>query len=498
MSKALPSPQAGTGTSLALTWKIAWRFYKVKSSIRVLSFINWLTKIGIILGIAILVLTNAVINGFDKQLHTKFLNLIPQALIFTPNGQVFSQGEALESQFKRFHNVEAISPLVSKTVLMENGPQKRVIQAFAVDPQTYAQVSSLGDYVKEQGGLETLLASSLDLQSKDLLLKKAQLLTQEVAKATTSVQENSQQEDNPQEITFTDYLNTPSIILGKQLAQALGVTLGDYVRMYVFSSDNRLEQNQYFIVSGIIDSNGLFDKELALLNIYDATGLVGIKQTCSRPQLNTQGEVISAQTCQTESLTPEQIANAFQIRLQDPDNLIIRPYEGWQSQQAISYSTWGQIYPNIYNDIPMIKSLLNLGLLFVVTLAGFNVICAILIQIRDKKKSITSLQAVGLSLQQIHRIFMNYSLILAGHAVIIGLAIGILLSLGLEALSHWLLSSGVEVISASNYFIDYIPVTLKLSNMLTIALAIIAISLFTALLTSYCTNKEQINIKFLT
>lgn len=455
--------------------KIAWRFYTFKSNIRVLSFINRLTKLGIILGIAILIMTNAVINGFDKQLHDKFLNLIPQALVYTPNQQPFAEGEKLEQELKRFTNVEAISPLVSRTVLIENGPQKRVIQAFAVDPHNYAQVSSLGDYVQEQGGLQTLLSSSLDPQGQELLLPKAKILAQI----------NGEQ-------NFSEYLNAPSILLGKQLAQALQVEVGSFVRLYLFGDNNNLEQNFYFMVTGIVDSQGVFDKELALFNIYDASQIV--EPSCTRSQVDAQGQITNASNCQ---LSPQEIANAFQIRLTNPDVLRITPYQGWLSDQALNYSSWGQIYPNIYHDIPMIKSLLNLGLIFVVTLAGFNVICAILIQIRDKKKSITSLQAVGLGRGQIHQIFVLYSLILSGHAVIIGILLGVLLSLALEFISHWLLSSGVEVISAANYFIDYIPVDLKVSNMLITATAIIAVSLLTAYLTSLLTNKNKVDIKYL-
>ncbi|RIY31554.1 hypothetical protein CKF54_06455 [Psittacicella hinzii] len=473
-----------------LTLMIAWRFYKHKSSIRVLSFINWLTKLGIILGISILLLTNAVLNGFDQQLHSRFLNLIPQAVVFTPNNQSFIDGARLEKEFKQFGNVAAITPLVSKTVLLENGTQRQVVQAFAVEPQSFAQVSSLGDYLKQQGGLTTLISSSLDPYSQNSLLAKANLLV-----AHTKNQDE-----------YNTYLNTPSIVLGKQLAQNLNIEVGDFVRMYIFSQNSRLEQNQYFIVSGIIDSNGLFDKELTLYNIYDAMGIVGlVNSNCPYPNVGANGEITPVKdpeancllTSQAGKIKAQDIANAFQIKLVDPDNLNIVPYQGWTSQQSISYTTWGQVYPNIYHDIPMIKSLLNIGLIFVLTLASFNIICSILIQIRDKKKSITSLQAVGLSTWQIHQIFIYYSLILAGYAVVIGLTLGALLSFALEYLSTALLDAGVEVISASNYFIDYIPVELKLSDMLIITGSVLLVALATALLTSLFTNKNKVDVNLL-
>ncbi|RIY37095.1 FtsX-like permease family protein [Psittacicella hinzii] len=543
---ALTPPQAGNFSSGKLTWAIAWRFYRVKATIRVLAFINWLTKLGIILGIAILIMTNAVINGFDQQLHTKFLNLIPQGIVFSTNLQPLEQGKQLAQDLTQFKNVKAVSPIVSQTVLVENGTQKKVIQLFGIDPQTYAQVSSLGDYLQAQGGLSLLLSSPLDQSTKELLRAKAQVILtktsqdnaqanaqdnyQENAKSNKELSTEQDKYNRPTDKSYLvdpnatinfntlpkaqqslalEYMNSPSVVIGKQLATFLEAKVGDYIRFYVFNQatgQTTLSQNQYFLVSGIVDSSGLFDKELAMINIYDATGIVGLTDTsCPRVQVNLQGQISANKgavskcnlIAQPQKLEATTIANAMQIRLVDPDNLDIIPPANWTSLQELSYTSWGRIYQNIYHDLPMIKSLLNLGLFFVVTLAGFNVICAILIQIKDKKKSITSLQAVGLSTKQIHSIFAKYSLILALHAVVIGTLIGILLSLALEFLSHKLINAGVQVIDATTYFIDYIPVSINWQSNLIIAVCILGTSLLTALVTSYFANKQQIDVRFL-
>lgn len=531
MTKPLSTIQNSRSQLGAFTWSLAWRFYRSKANIRVLSFINKLTKFGITLGIAILIMTNSVINGFDKQLHEKFLNLIPQALIFNPQGTPFKDGKTLEQQIANFTNISTVSPVVSKTVLLENGPQKRVLQIFGIDLTRYNQVSSLGNYVQDQGGLNLLLSSSLDPQSKQLLLPKAQLILNKLALHTTNANkdgasgrdnlshnENTVQGESSSsmessyssknEEKFSEILNSPTIILGRQLAEYLNVDIGDYVRAYVFGGDNsNLEQNQYFIVSAIVDSSGLFDKELALINIYDATGIVGLNDTsCPRPNVDLQGKITANDSSDSKDciiinapslLTPQQIANAFQVRLKDPDDLTILPYQGWTSDESVSYTSWGRIYYNIYNDLPMIKSLLGIGVFFVSLLAGFNIICSILIQIRDKKKTITTLQAIGFANWQVHRVFVKFSFILALHAIILGSIIGILGSYALESLSHWLLASGVEVLSPSTYFIDYLPVAIAWTQILSDAVMLLIVALITACLTSVFANKKQVEVKYL-
>lgn len=496
------SKTKNTSTPLSATnlpWQLAWRFYQAKSNIRVLSFINRLTKLGILLGISILLLTMSVINGFDRQLHDKFLNMIPQSVVFENQYRRFADPEKLEQELKRFNNVAVVEPIISRNVMLENGALKKVVNLYGVNPESFYRVSDLLKQFDsqqlasepqlapvldslEQSSSATpttatltsrptpsqlLLASIHDLNSAPLVHAKAKYLEQDLKLSDQHV------------IPSTEELeNTPSIILGAQLAAGLKLKIGDYVRLFVLNN-NCLQENQYYLVSGIFDSGGIFDKELAIINIFDGAQIVGA-------------------TPEELGNNPLNYANGFQLKLTDVDLDSISSYHDWNSDEALNYISWGHLYPNIKNDLPMIKSLLNLGLIFVVLLASFNVVCAILIQIKDKKKSLTSLQAIGFSTKKIHLVFFYYSLILSGVAAVLGSVIGVGASFALEGLSQYLLSSGLEVLDASNYFIDYLPVDVRIGDILLIISSIIAVSIITAFITSYRVNRVKLDLSQLT
>lgn len=546
-------PRANNLRKGNLAWQIAWRFYHAKSSIRVLAFINRLTKLGIILGIGILLMTNSVLNGFQYQLYNRFLNVVPQALVFTTSTHTFHSGEQLQAELANFTNVGAVSPMVNKTVMLEVGNKKRVLNIFAIDPTTYAQVSQINDYLTVPSKFDVVLASNLDPHSATQQQAKVayvrsmltELDAQQVgggAEAGAATTDADNADIVGTQLSDTDIITYPSIVLGKQVARYLEVGVGELVRIFVFDENGSFDRNQYFFVTGIVDSGGLFDKQLALINIYDSTMISGLtRNTCefdattgrllsSEVDTEVQSEIVDAEDNQLNFTEGEQLAtdasaengtsnsissqrqiecsdvfhipaaqlaNSFQIQLENPDWDYIARYDGWASDEELSYITWGRIYPNIVHDIPLVQTVLQIGLGFVVALASFNVICSILIQIKDKRKAISTLQALGLPPRQVHRIFVYYSLILSSVAVVFGCVLGVILSLLLEKLSYYLLNQGVEVLNASNYFVDFIPVQIQVGDLLVVSGAIIAVSVITAYLTSYLTNKEQIDVKYL-
>lgn len=549
MAKTSPANGLRKGN---LAWQIAWRFYHAKSSIRVLAFINRLTKLGIILGIGILLMTNSVLNGFQYQLYNRFLNVVPQALVFTTSTHTFNEGQALHEELHKFTNVGAVSPMVNKTVMLEVGNKKRVLNLFAIEPSTYSQVSQINEYLTLPSSFAVVLASNLDpqtaLHQEDKVAYLQSLLAsqrqpQNVTQDSEAIENEPEQEVSSPPISSPDITTYPSIVLGKQVARYLEVGVGELVRIFVFDEQGSFDRNQYFLVTAIVDSGGLFDKQLALINIYDSTMISGLTKSICEFDAQT-GRLLEDETTtelsdsdkgvdsaalfnvdDREDLTsqsaPEtanavaglpqrqiacadvfhtsasELANSFQLQLEDPDWDYIAPYDGWASNEELSYITWGRIYPNIVHDIPLVQTVLQIGLGFVVALASFNVICSILIQIKDKRKAISTLQALGLPQGQVHRIFVYYSLILSSVAVVFGCVLGIILSLLLEKLSYYLLNQGVEVLNAANYFVDFIPVQIQLSDLLLVSGAIIAVSVITAYLTSYFTNQEQIDVKYL-
>ncbi|CAK8738999.1 Lipoprotein-releasing system transmembrane protein LolC [Sodalis praecaptivus] len=67
---------------------IGLRYMRGRASDRFGRFVSWLSTIGITLGVMALVTVLSVMNGFERELESNILGLMPQALLTTPEGRL--------------------------------------------------------------------------------------------------------------------------------------------------------------------------------------------------------------------------------------------------------------------------------------------------------------------------------------------------------------------------------------------------------------------------
>ena len=65
--------------------------------------------------------------------------------------QPFTIGKNLEKRLQQNAQIKGISPFVSFTALVENGSKLKVVQVKGIEKQEEDRVSSLGNFVQEQG-----------------------------------------------------------------------------------------------------------------------------------------------------------------------------------------------------------------------------------------------------------------------------------------------------------------------------------------------------------
>ena len=133
---------------------ISWRYQRGKQKNPLVALISKFSAIGIALGVAVLIVGLSAMNGFERELNQRILAVVPHAEILSaPNttDPTIHHWQNLETRLQQNAQIKGISPFVSFTALVENGSKLKVVQVKGIEKQAEDRVSSLGNFVQEQG-----------------------------------------------------------------------------------------------------------------------------------------------------------------------------------------------------------------------------------------------------------------------------------------------------------------------------------------------------------
>ena len=133
---------------------ISWRYQRGKQKNPLVALIAKFSAIGIALGVAVLIVGLSTMNGFERELNQRILAVVPHIEIFSAHqakDPTIHHWQNLEKRLQQNPQIKGISPFVSFTALVENGSKLKVVQVKGVEKQAEDKVSSIGNFVQEQG-----------------------------------------------------------------------------------------------------------------------------------------------------------------------------------------------------------------------------------------------------------------------------------------------------------------------------------------------------------
>lgn len=133
---------------------ISWRYQRGKQKNPLVALIAKFSAIGIALGVAVLIVGLSAMNGFERELNQRILAVVPHIEIFSaPQAKdpTIHHWQNLEKRLQQNPQIKGIAPFVSFTALVENGSKLKVVQVKGVEKQAEDKVSSIGNFVQEQG-----------------------------------------------------------------------------------------------------------------------------------------------------------------------------------------------------------------------------------------------------------------------------------------------------------------------------------------------------------
>ena len=219
---------------------VGWRYTRAKRKNHFISFISLTSMIGIALGVAALIVVLSVMNGFQKELRTRILG-VASHLEVTGSGNQLSDWQAVATIAKQMPNVLASAPYISAQAMLsyDQGVQGAIVRG--VIPSAEDQVADLGKHMKV-GRLANLRAGEF------------------------------------------------GIVLGTDLAQALGASIGDKVVLMApqgqFTPTGVVPRLKQFTLVGLFQIGMYeYDAGLALIHIDDAAKLYRMGQNVSGVRL---------------------------------------------------------------------------------------------------------------------------------------------------------------------------------------------------------------------
>ena len=207
---------------------IGLRYTRAERSNRFISFISLISMIGLTLGVAVLITVLSVMNGFDRELKTRILGMVPQATVTAT--EVIGDWEALADKIKvEDPEVVAVAPFIQLQGMLTSNGQVAGIMVTGIDPKYEKNVSIINEHMTE-GSIDTLKSGEF------------------------------------------------SIVLGEEMVQSLGLRIGDKVTLVLPEASPSpagvIPRFKRFTLTGIFSISPEVDSIMAFIPMNDAAKLL--------------------------------------------------------------------------------------------------------------------------------------------------------------------------------------------------------------------------------
>ncbi|MBU1007384.1 MAG: lipoprotein-releasing ABC transporter permease subunit [Candidatus Omnitrophica bacterium] len=365
---------------------ISFRYLISKRRERFISIISFISIAGVAVGVMALIVVLAVMSGFDNDLRDKIVGTNSHVIIEKEGG--IADYEALAEKVSALPHVIAAAPFVNGQALIKQKDQVTGIIFRGIDTEKEKYVTNIEKY---------LTVGTFDLKNN-------------------------------------------GVMIGKELAWRLNLTLGDEISL--ISAAN--PRPKLFKVAGIFNS-GMFDYDMNLMftnlgaaqefyAIGDMAGGIGVK-----------------------------VDNAYKAdEIRDEIQSLIG-FNYWAR-------SWSDLNKNLFSALKLEKITMFVILALIVLVACFNIVSTLIMMVTEKTKDIGILKSIGASNATIRNVFILNGFFIGFLGTALGAAGGFILCYLLKTYQFVKLPNDI-------YYMDRLPVDLNIMDAGTVIIAAIFISL---------------------
>jgi lipoprotein-releasing system permease protein len=393
---------------------VGLRYTRAKRRNHFISFISMISMLGIALGVAALIVVLSVMNGFQTELRGRILAVVSHVQISGASGEMADWQRVAEQAAKQ-PGVVSAAPFVQAQGMLSFGQAVRGAIVRGIVPELEDKVADFRTHMKE-GRLDTLVADSFN------------------------------------------------IVLGSELARALGVFVGDKVTVIapqgVVTPAGVIPRLKTFTVSGLFEV-GMFeyDSGLALIDMADAQRLYRLDDRVSGVRLKLD-DLFKA------PLIARQLASRLDT--------------------AAYISDWTRSHANFFRAVQIEKNMMFIILSLIVAVAAFNIVSTLVMAVTDKQADIAILRTLGASPGSVMAIFMVQGALIGFIGLGLGVAGGVMLALNVDVVVPFIEQLlGTQFMSKEVYYISNLPSELQWRDVITITSVSFVLSLVATIYPSW-------------
>ena len=399
---------------------VGLRYTRAKRRNHFISFISLISMLGITLGVMALIVVLSVMNGFHKEVRERILGMTAHATISAVEGGLRDWVE-VQAMAGKNREVIGTAPYVEGQGMLINGRQVSGVLLRGILPKEEPRVSDVLQSIK-RGSIDGLKPGKY------------------------------------------------GIILGSELAMALGVGVGDRVTLVTpqinVTPAGIMPRLKRFTVQGIFEVGmGDYDRGVALLEIHDAAKLMRLKEGVTGIRLKLR-DLYQAPRVARELAA--KMGGYYRV------------------------SDWTMQHRNFFAALRTEKRMMAIILSLIVAVAAFNIVSTLVMVVTDKQADIAILRTLGASPGSIMGIFVVQGATIGFIGTLLGMAGGLALADNVEAIvSRIERLFKIDFLDPNIYYISQLPSDPHLQDILTIGLAAFAMTLLATLYPAWRASRTQ-------
>ena len=269
-------------------------------------------------------------------------------------------------------------------------------------------------------------------------------------------------------------LSNGELILGRGLALQLNLKAGDRVLLTVprISLQGKISfpDSQYFNVKKIVEF-GLqrYDSTQVLMHQEDASSLLGLGNAVN-------GVAVELDNVYQAKTMVKKIENS------------LKKFIGLE----FTVTDWSKENQALFDAIVIEKIIMSVLLFMIVLIATFNVIVMLSMSVDDKKRDIAILKSIGFTSKDLTHIFFIQGLLSVLLGIFFGVFFGISVLMNLDSF-EWIIRYlfGFEFLPAGLYYITSMPYILRYTDVVSICLGALTVSVVACLYPSIRASREN-------
>jgi lipoprotein-releasing system permease protein len=419
---------------------IASRYLRAKRKQAVIGVITGISIAGVAAGVASLIIALAINNGFRQELQDRLLGSTSHVNLLRTMGDGIRDWRPLMERLQKQPHVVAAAPDIYEQVLISVGSNARGAVLKGIIPEDERKVSDLLDSVK-QGSADALAPPN----------------TETVGDGRPRPSDSSN-DTSPDSLEAVQQRRAamPPIILGTEMANALGAKVGSTVLVTSPQGEltpfGMIPKYVRFRVAGIFDSGFYdYDSSWAFTRLSDAQHLFAL------------GDVV-------------QIIE-FKI-----DDIYKAPQIGQELEQAAGAgfmtTNWMEQNKPLFHALKLERLVTFITVGLIVFVAALNILISLTMMVMEKTRDIAVLMSMGTRKAQVRKVFITQGLLIGVVGTAVGLVLGYVLSwMG----GHYHAFS----LAPEIYSIDYVPFAPRVMDGVLVACVAVATSLVATIYPSW-------------